>query len=130
MIPICTISLRFFSPPEKPTFTRALHHVHVEAERVRLLAREAQEIARRKLRLAARAALGVERGAQELDVGDAGNLDRILEAEEHALRGALVRLQGEQILAVERDRALGHLIAGPPGEHIGRASTCPTRSAP
>ena len=75
---------------------------------------------RRKLRLAARPALGVQGGAQELDVGDARNLDRILEAEEQAVRGALVRLHGEQILAVERHRALGHLIAGPAAEHVAR----------
>ena len=74
----------------------------------------------RKLRLAARAALRVEAFAQELDVGHAGNFDRILEAEEQARGGALVRLQREQILPVERHRALGHLIARPPAEHIGQ----------
>jgi hypothetical protein len=74
----------------------ALHHVHAEAEPVRLLAGDAQELARRKLLLAARLALGVEGGAQELDVGDAGNLDRILEAEEHAVRGAFVRLHSSR----------------------------------
>ena len=44
MIPICTISLRFFSPPEKPTFT-ARFIISIEAERVGLLARQPQEIA-------------------------------------------------------------------------------------
>src|SRR3546814_3198068 len=62
----------------------ALHHVHRDVERVGLLAGEAQEIAGANLVLAPRAALGIERGAQELDVGDAGNLDRILEAKERS----------------------------------------------
>jgi hypothetical protein len=57
----------------------------------------AKEIARADLRLAAGAALGVERGAQELDVGDAGYLDRVLEAEEQAGGGALVGGEGEEI---------------------------------
>ena len=104
MIPICTISLRFFSPPEKPTFT-ARFIISMSSPSASACSRASlQELARRQLRLAARPALGVQGGAQELDVGDAGNLDRILEAEEHAVRGALVRIQREQILAVERHR--------------------------
>ena len=64
-------------------------------------------------------ALRVERGAQEGHGGDAGDFDRILEGEEQALGGALVRLHRRGFLAVEQDFALGDLVAGLAGEHIG-----------
>src|SRR3546814_3900317 len=67
---------------------------------------------------APRLALAVQGFAQKLDVGDAGNLDRILEAEEQPGGSAFVGFEGEQIFAHERDRPCGHLIAGPPAEHI------------
>ena len=38
--------------------------------------------------------------------GDAGNLDRILHGEEHALGGALFRRQRGQVLAVVADASL------------------------
>jgi hypothetical protein len=53
-------------------------------------------------------------------VRHAGDFDRILEAEEQPRRGALVRLHREQVAAVERRAAFGHLIARPPAEHIGQ----------
>ena len=66
------------------------------------------------------AALRIEALAQELEVGDAGDFDRILEAEEQPRRGALVRLQREQVHARRTSREpCGHFIAGPPAEHIG-----------
>ena len=58
-----------------------------------------QEFAARQRLFLARLTLGVERLAQELDIGDAGDLDRILEAEEQASRRTLVRVQIEQVLA-------------------------------
>jgi D-tyrosyl-tRNA(Tyr) deacylase len=56
--------------------------------------------------------------SQELDVADAGDFDRILEAEEHASGGAFVGFEVEQILSVEGDRAFGHLIAGAAAEDV------------
>ena len=96
-MPICTISLRFFSPPEKPTLTGRLS---ISASMLELAAS-----ARASFRNSAPdsgfssrlRALGVERLAQELDVGDAGDLDRILEAEEQPGGGALVRVEGEEV---------------------------------
>ncbi len=92
MIPICTISLRFFSPPEKPTLTgrfsmsdRAPSFSPCSRARRRNSPAESSSSPR-----ALRCALSAV--AQELDVGDAGDLDRILEAEEQAGGGALVRL--------------------------------------
>ena len=62
---------------------------------------------------------GVERRAQEGQRGDARDLHRVLEGEEHALGGALVGLHGEQVLAVPEHLAVGDLVAGAAGEHVG-----------
>ena len=97
MMPIWTISLRFFSPPEKPTLTGRLSISASMPSSAAWLARELEESRARQLRFAARAALRIEAVAQELEVGDAGDFDRILEAEEQPGGGALVRLHGEQV---------------------------------
>ena len=90
-MPIWTISARFFSPPEKPTLTGRLSiSMSIRSSR-RLLARQLEEIAARERLLPARAALRIERLAQELHVRHARNFDRILEAEEQPRRRALVR---------------------------------------
>ena len=72
------------------------------------------------LALAARLALRVQRGAQEVHGGDAGNFHRVLERQEHALGGALVRRHLQQVLALEQDFAAGHLIAGLAGDDMGQ----------
>jgi hypothetical protein len=69
------------------------------------LAHALHEFRRREFALAARLALRVQRGAQERHGGDARDFDRILERQEHALGGALVRLHLQQVLAVEQDLA-------------------------
>ena len=80
--------------------------------------------------LAARLALRVQRGAQEGHGGDAGNFDRILERQEHALGGALVGRHLQQVLALEQDLAAGDLVAGLAGDDMATASICRSRSAP
>src|ERR1019366_7669867 len=67
---ICKISLRFFSPPEKPTLSA--RHFH-----------------------------------------------RILERQEHALGGALVRRHAEDAGAVEQHVAFGDFVIVLAGQHIG-----------
>ncbi len=79
-----------------------------------------QKVRRREFAFAARLALGVQRRAQEIHGGDAGNLDRILERQEHALGGALVRRHLQQVLALEQDLAAGDLIAGLAGDDMGQ----------
>ena len=117
---ICRISLRFFSPPEKPTLTRAAQHLHGRssslpaASRTRFMNSGVVSSASPRC-----LALRVERGAQERHGGDAGDFERILEGQEHALGGALVRLHLEHVLAVEQDLAFGDLVVGLAGEHIG-----------
>ena len=78
------------------------------------------EIAARQRFLAPRLALRVQRLAQELDVGDAGNFDRVLEAQEQAFRRALVGFQCQQILTSEGHAASGHLVPRLAAQHIGQ----------
>ena len=77
------------------------------------------EVGRRKLLLAAPLALRIERGAQERHGGDARDLQRILERQEQALGGALVGRQRQQVLAVEQDLPVGHLVVGFARQHMG-----------
>ena len=67
----------------------------------------------------ARLAHRIHGRAQEGHRGDAGDLHRILERQEHAGRGALGRVHGEQILAIPGDAAVGDLVVILAGEHIG-----------
>src|SRR6185437_2160158 len=91
----------------------------VHAEQLRLLASKLDELAGGKLRLAAGAALRIKALAQELEVRDARDFHRILEAEKQPGGGALVRLHREQLAAVEADAALAHLITGSPRQYVG-----------
>ena len=51
-----------------------------------------------------------DRVAEEVGDGHAGDRRRVLERQEEARLGPLVGLQREEVLAVERGRALGHLV--------------------
>src|SRR5690606_19631308 len=82
--------------------------------------REFEELAARQRLSPARLALRIERLAQELDVGDAGNLDRVLKTEEQASGGPFVRLERKQVLTCERDRATSDLVPWAAAEHIGQ----------
>ncbi len=99
---IWRISLRFFSPPEKPAFTDPAHDRGVHLDELELLLHEVEEVQRVDLLLAARLADLVVRRAQEVRVGHAGDLDRILEREEDAGLRAHLRLQLEEVLPVVR----------------------------
>jgi hypothetical protein len=63
--------------------------------------------------------LGVERRAHEVGDRDAGDLDRVLEGQEDARVGALVRLHVQDALAAEEDVAVGHLVRRMAGDHLG-----------
>ena len=72
-----------------------------------------------ELGFAAGAADGVEGGAQEIGVADAGEFDGGLEGEEEAGLGAQFRGQVEQVRAVEGDAAVGDGEIVAAGEHVG-----------
>ena len=96
----------------------ALEHVLRDVQRLGDLADLLQESGRGVFGLAPRLALRVDRRLQEIVGGDAGNLDRILEREEHACGGAFVRLHLQQVFAVEQDLAAGDFVAGLAGDDM------------
>jgi hypothetical protein len=94
----------------KPDVDAALEHIHRNVERGRNLANFLQKVRHKKLGLATRLTLSVQRRAQKVHGGDARNFHRILEREEYALVGALVRRHLEQVFALEQDFARSHVI--------------------
>jgi hypothetical protein len=110
--------LRFFSPAAEALVDRALQQVVLEVEHRQLLAHLLQELHRIQLALAARLALRVDGGAQEIGVVHARDLDRVLEGEEHTAGGAFFRLQRQQVAAFEGHRAGDDFIALAPGDDI------------
>ena len=89
--------MRFFSPPENPAFTERLSIDVVHVDELAASPPSIEELQRIDLFLAARLADLVVRGAQEVRVRDARDLDRILEREEDARLRALLGLEREQV---------------------------------
>ena len=81
----------------KADVDRALEHLGVHFEARGLGAGELQEFGARQRLFVAGRALGVQGLAQELDVADAGDFDRVLEAEEQAGGGAFIGFEVEQV---------------------------------
>ena len=101
----------------KPDIDGALQQVLADVEQLQLGAHDAQKLAGIELGLAAMAALRIDRGAQEIGVVHARDLDRVLEGEKHALARPLVGRHREQVAAEIGDAALGDLVAVAPGQH-------------
>ena len=76
-----------------------------------------QELDRIELWLAKVLALGVERGLEEVGVGDAGDLDRILERHEHAFACALVGIHLEKVVPLVDHFAARNHVLRVPGQH-------------
>ena len=66
-----------------------------------------------KLVLAARFALRIESGFEKRHGRDAGDLDRVLKCQEHALGGSVFRFQLKQVFTFVGDRSFGDLIVVP-----------------
>ena len=73
---------------------------------------------------------GIERGAQEIHVVHARDLDRVLEGEEHALARPLVGRHRQQVAAEIAHAALGDLIARRARPAPRRASILPEPFGP
>ena len=112
--------MRFFSPPEKPSLTGPLEQRLVDLDELRLLLDEGQEVHGVELLLAAVLADRVQRGLEEVDVADAGDLDRVLEGQEDALPRALLGAQLQQVPALVEHLALGDLVARAAGQDVGQ----------
>ncbi len=108
---------------------RAAHDLRPPVDHLELALEEIEEVHRVHLVLAARLAQLVVGGAQEVGVGDAGNLDGVLECQEDAGLRPQLGLEVEQVLAHVRDGAAGHRVGRMSGEHLRqRALAGPVRA--
>src|SRR5437868_14984376 len=107
---ICRISLRFFSPPEKPSFTERFISFSSMFQQLQFLPEQGQEIHGINLVHPTVFADGIERRPEEVSVADAGNLYRVLEGHEDAFTSGLLRFHSKQILAVVRHLARGDRV--------------------
>src|SRR5580658_139565 len=95
----------------------ALQEIVVDLENLELGAHGLQELPGIEVGLTPRAAHGVERGAQEIHVVHARDLDRVLEGEEDALTRPLVGAERQEVAALIGDAALRHVVAVAAGEN-------------
>ena len=116
---ICRISLRFFSPPEKPAFTERVEHrrVHVDERELLLHAGRGTRSDRAPPRRAPCGSrctprAGSTRSRRRESRPDTGRRGRRRPA--RALRAAM----REQILAVVRHGTAGDVVRGVAGEHL------------
>ncbi len=115
---IWRISLRFFSPPEKPALTKRDMISGPPLDDLELLLEQVDEVDRVDFFEPLGLPDLVVRRPQEVGVGDAGDLDRVLEGQEHALLGPLFRLQVEQVLALVGHLAAGDRVRRVAGQHL------------
>ena len=127
---IWKISLRFFSPPEKPVFTGRFSSawsisISFIFSRTRFRKSMASSSSRPLV-----LADGVERGLQEVHVADAGDLHRVLKRQEDAFARAVFGRHRQQVLAVVESpgRRSPRTVRGPPAP--APACSCRSRSAP
>ncbi len=105
--------MRFFSPPDRSTFSGPNEHPLVEADETRLGGDALLEALDRST-------LGEQRLGQHRLEAHAGHLGGVLQREEQTRLRALERLEREQVDAVERDRSAEHLVARPSHQHMGQ----------
>jgi len=102
--PSCTISVRFFSPPERSTLRGRVKRLD-SSPTPGLVGQSLVE------RVGPDAAGG---GVEEVAQSDPGDLDGVLERQEHARTGPLPGRPTHQLLAVEGDAALVTVVPGLP----------------
>ena len=101
----CSVSLRFFSPPDRSTLSGRCRKRSLEADPARLVLQQRRQPV-------GRPATRRERLGEHVDERDAGHLGRVLHHEVEAGGGALPRRQRQHVGAVERDRPGGDRVAG------------------
>ena len=108
----CRISIRFFSPPENPSFRYRLEKSLRDVGQLhRGLDRLAELLERDRLQALA-LAVRVENSSQVLGDRDTRHRHRILKGHEQPHPGPLVRRSRGHVLTLEQDLALGHLEPG------------------
>jgi len=108
----------FALPAGEPVVDRTVQQRALHLHQAAFGVDEGEELDRSELLLAAGAALSVERRAQEVHGGHAGDLDGVLEAEEHPRRGPLLGHHGEEVDAHLEDPSCGHLVGVAAGEDV------------
>ncbi len=119
---ICRISLRFFSPPEKPSLTlRSRKSGFISSSFIfsRTKSSNSSGSSSSLPRCGLHRVVGQP---QKLAVGHTRYFDRILETEEHAGARARFRRQFEQIPAFEQHLAAGDFVGRMAGQHLGEGA--------
>ena len=117
---ICRISLRFFSPPEKPSLTLRSRKAGIHVEQLHLLAHEIVELERIELVLAAlRPAPCCRRAAGTALLATPGISTGYWKPRNTPARARSSGVEFEQVLAFEQDRAAGHRVRRMAGQHLG-----------
>src|SRR3546814_779267 len=106
-------------PAGEADVDRPLQHVVAHVELLGLGAHQLHELHGVELALAAVAPDRIQRLFEEGGVRHAGDFDRVLEGQEDALAGTLLRRHLQQVLALVEHLALGCLVALAAGQHIG-----------
>src|SRR5439155_17105151 len=113
-------------PAGEALVDRATGEALVHRDQLHLLLGEREEVHRVQLLLAAALAKRIERGPQEIEVADAGDLDWVLEGHEDARHRALLGREREQILPFVEDLACDHLKGLAPGEDLRQGALAGT----
>src|ERR1019366_3194 len=100
---------------------RPVHEAPVHLDELHPLLGQGKEFHYIELSEPASPAHRVERRAQEVQVAHPGDLHRVLEGEEDSGRGPVLGRQGEQVLALEEDRA-GDVVGLVAGHHVGEGA--------
>src|SRR4029077_4569054 len=110
----------------KTDIDRALQQILADVQELELGAHRPEKLAGVELGLATITALRVERGAQEIHIVYARDLDRVLEGEKQPLARPLLCRHREEVAAEIGHSALGDLIAVTAGEHRGERALAGT----
>ncbi len=111
-----------FLPATKPDVQVAVHQVRVHLHQLGLLTHQGEEVLATQFVLTVGLAALVQGRAQEVEVAHAGDLHRVLEGEEDAFPGALLRCQFQQVLAVVGHGAFRHFVFLPACQYVGQGA--------
>src|SRR5690606_22389455 len=112
--------IALFLAARKAFVHRAIQELFAHADGLHFFLDALEKIHRVEFIEALMAAHGVDRGTQEVGVGDAWNLDRILESQENAGPGALFDGHLEQILTQPLDRTAVDTIVFTACQYLGQ----------